>query len=384
MSRQRRGRGEGAVYKTETGTWRGAVDFGWKDGTRHRKYVSARTKAEAQQKIRELTRLAEEGRIIPGRVPTLEAWMNRYLDEVAAPTVRPSTLNRYRQETRLYIVPNLGRVKLDKLTPQHISDFYRTMLKRLAAGSVRRLHALLRRALTVAVRWKIIPTNPVLSVDPPSIRRAEITPWSLDETKSFLTFVENRPMAARWQLGVALGMRQGEVLGLSWSDIDFEGRTLRISKALQYQPGAGLRLVEPKTAQSRRTVALPDHVVTSLEKHREDQEVQRQTAGDSWIETGLVFTTSHGTPYSPRNDYRTFKTLVAQAGLPEIRLHDLRHTAASNMLTRGVQARVVMETLGHSQISLTMNTYSHVAPNVSRDAADVMGEALWASDPELS
>lgn len=381
MTRQRRGQGEGAVYKTAAGRWRGYVDFGWKEGKRQRKYVTAKTKAEAQNKVRQLTRLAEEGRIEPGRVPTLSAWMDQYLAEVAGSTVRPSTLARYKQENRLYIAPVLGRLKLDKLSPAHISDFYQVMLRKLAPGSVRRLHALLRRALTVAVRWKLIPTNPVLSVDPPSITRSEVTPWTLEQTKTFLSFVSTKPMAARWELAIALGLRQGEVLGLSWADVNFEERTLRIAQALQYQPGRGLVLVPPKTARSRRTVALPDHLVETLQRHRAEQDEQRAAAGDGWQEHGLVFTTANGTPFSPRNDYRTFKRYAAAAGLPEIRLHDLRHTAASNMLTQGVHARVVMETLGHSQISLTMNTYSHVAPTVSRDAADAMGAALWATEP---
>ncbi|MGO4956771.1 site-specific integrase [Luteococcus sp. Sow4_B9] len=377
QSGNRRGNGEGAVYKTGAGAWRGYADLGWKDGKRQRKYVSGRTKADVQQKVRRLMTQAEEGTVIAGRSPTLQAWLTQYLDEVASQTVRPSTLRRYRQEARLYIIPVLGKLRLDKLTPHHISDFYQLMGRRLSAGSVRRLHALLRRSLTVAVRWKLMASNPVLAVDPPSVTRQEVKPWTLEQTRAFLVFIESRPMAARWQLAVVLGLRQGETLGLSWEDIDWAGQTLRIRKALSYRPGEGLVLGEPKTARSRRTIPLPEPLVRSLKTHRAEQDQQRAEAGDEWEETGLVFTTAQGKPLHPRNDYRTFQHHLRDTGLPPIRLHDLRHTAASNMLTEGIHARVVMETLGHSTFDLTMNTYSHVAPKVSREAADTMAAALW-------
>ena len=378
-ARTRRGHGDGAVYKTNEGRWRGFVDLGWKDGKRQRKYLSGKTKAEVQQKVRQLSVQAEVGTVFTGRAPTLTAWLSQYLDDVASQTVRPSTLNRYKQEVRLYITPVLGKFRLDKITPHHIADFYQLMGRQLAAGSVRRLHALLRRAFTVAVRWNLVATNPVLAVDPPSATRQEVKPWSKEQTKTFLALVEDDPLAARWQLAIVVGLRQGEALGLKWEDVDLDAGLIRVRRALQYRPADGLVLTEPKTARSKRTLPLPDPMVASLRAHRRQQLEQRAEAGDDWVETGLVFTTAQGKPLHPRNDYRTFKRLVEKAKLPDIRLHDLRHTAASNMLTEGVHARVVMETLGHSTFDLTMNTYSHVAPVVSREAADTMAKALWAN-----
>ena len=177
-------------------------------------------------------------------------------------------------------------------------------------------------------------------------------------------------------------MRQGEVLGLAWEDVNLDQRTARVRQALQYRPGEGLLLVPPKTARSRRTVPLSDQLVQALKLRREAQDLDRAAAGEFWEEWGLVFTTSLGTPVGPRNDYRDFRRLLVQAGLRQVRLHDLRHTAASLMLAAGVNPRVVMEVLGHSQIGVTMNLYSHVAPNVSRAAVEGVAGLLGDQDGE--
>lgn len=309
--------------------------------------------------------------------------MDRYLSEVAAVKVRPSTLDRYRQEVRLYIGPALGAVRLDQLTAAQVSRFYRDQLQRLSPGSVRRLHALLRRSLTVAVRWQVIAWNPVSAVDPPSVETSEVHPFSVDEARRFVAAVSGDRLEARWLLAVVVGMRQGEVLGLSWEDVDLDQGTARVRQALQYRSGSGLQLVPPKTMRSRRTVPLTDGLVEALKLRRKHQDADRGAAGEFWEEWGLVFTTKVGTPFSPRNDYRGFRQILDGAGLRQVRLHDLRHTAASLMLTQGVPARVVMQTLGHSQIDITLNTYSHVSPELSRDAATRM-QALFSVDPRAA
>jgi integrase len=333
-----------------------------------------------------LTVAASAGRLSAERVPTLSGWLDRYLDEVAATTVRPSTLHRYRQEVRLYIGPSaIGRARLDAIKPPQIAAFYREQLERLSPGSVRRLHALMRRALTVAVRWQLIPWNPVAAVDPPSLAVEEVRPYSAAEAQAFLQRVAGERFEARWRLAVNLGVRQGEALGLAWRDVDLDQRVALIRQTLQYRPGERLQLMRPKTARSRRTIPLPESVVQSLKLRREQQEIDRQRSGGSWEEWGLVFTTAHGTPISPRNDYRDFRRLTSSAGLRRARLHDLRHTAASLMLAARVNPRVVMEILGHSQINITMNTYTHVSPATARDAVALVEDALRdsAANPDL-
>jgi integrase len=378
----RRPQGEGSVYRLPDGRWRGVVDLGWHGGRRRRKYITRRAQADVVRELRRLTAAAEAGRLSVERTPTLGQWLARYLDEVAASSVRPSSLRRYRQEVRLYIEPALGKVPLDKLKPSQISDFYRSQLRHLSPGSVRRLHALLRRSLAVAVRWQLTPWNPVAAVDAPSVASVEVHPYDVNEARLLLAAASGDRFHARWLIAIALGLRQSEALGLAWRDVDLDQRVVFIRQTLQYRPGDGFHLVPPKTARSRRIVPLPDAVVESLKLRRERQEADRLAVGaDFWEDWGLVFTTGFGTPLSPRNDYRGFRRLANAAGLRRVRLHDLRHTAASLMLAQGVNPRVVMEILGHSQISITMNTYSHVTPASSREAVARVEDLLFGGRP---
>lgn len=339
--------------------------------------MTRRTRAEVASAVRELTNLAETGRLSTQRVPTVAKWMDTYLTEVASARVRPSTLHRYREEVHHHIAPLLGRHRLDKLTPAHITAFYRDRLTVLSASSVRRLHANLRRALNVAMRWRLIHTNPVTLVDPPPLTHVEVHPYTLDEARAFLAAVKGRRLEARWVMALALGLRQGEVLGLRWEDVDLDAATVRVRAQLQRDPDTGqLVRVDTKTARSRRTLPLPRSVLAALRKHQEAQNAERVDA-DTWADPGWVFATSNGTAVHPRNDYRSFREIIRQAGLRVVRVHDLRHTAASVLLDQGVPARVVMEILGHSQISVTLNTYAHIAPEISRDAAQRVEGALW-------
>ncbi|HEY5353383.1 MAG TPA: site-specific integrase [Streptosporangiaceae bacterium] len=234
----------------------------------------------------------------------------------------------------------------------------------------------------MAVKWQLIAINPATLVDAPQATQYEITPLSAKEARRLIQAASGDRMAARWLVGLALGLRQDEALGLRWDDIDLAARVLRVRRALQRQRGGGLVFMLPKTARSKRTVPLPAQLVRALEEHKEQQEKERIAAGSLWRGSPCVFTTPIGTPVDPRNDYREFKKLLGKAGLPPVRLHDLRHTAASLLIAQGVPARVVMEILGHSQIALTMNTCSHVAPEVSREAADRMAQVLWQDHDE--
>jgi integrase len=377
---KRRGRGEGSIYRLPSGVWRGTVEIGWANGRRQRKTVTRLTRADVSKELRRLVDAAAVGQIPVGRAPTFGEWLDTYLREVATLRVRPSTLARYRQELRLYIKPGLGRHRLDVLKPSHISSFYREQGQRLSAGSVRRLHALIRRSLTIAVRWGLIASNPALLVEPPALGHHEIEPLSLDEARRFLNALEGHRLKARWVIGLALGLRQGEVLGLRWTDVDLDAGVLRVNRALQRQSDGALKLVEPKTARSRRTVPLPQSVVDAMKLRRSEQDAERDKAGALWNDSyGLVFTTAVGTPVHPRNDYRSFRLITDRAGLRRIRVHDLRHTTATLLLAQGVPARVVMEILGHSQISVTLNTYSHVASDLARAATVSIEEALWSN-----
>lgn len=372
---KRRRNQQGAVYKTTAG-WRGAVDLGWIDGKRRRKYVHGKSRTEVLAKLRPLVDAARTETLTATRSPRVDEWLETYLTEVAALSVRPSTLQRYRQEVRLYIGPALGNMSMEKVKPHHVAAFYRKQLEHLAPSSVRRLHALLRRSFSVALKWGVVASNPITQVEAPPLQHFEIEPLHLNEVRVLLRTSAGTAMHARWLIAATLGLRQGEVLGLRWSDIDLEVGQLRVRQSLQRQDG-GLSLVPPKTPRSRRTIPLPRSIIDALRALEQSQADRRDAAGEAWQDSGLVFTTRTGGPIHPRNDYRTFQALLKKAGLRRVRLHDLRHTAASLLLEQGVHPRVVMEILGHSQISLTMNTYSHVVPDTLRSATDSVQEALW-------
>jgi integrase len=320
---------------------------------------------------------AEAGRLNYGTPPTIEHWMSTYLSEVAATRVRPVTLHSYEQFARLYINPQLGQHRLDHLRPQHITAFYRELSRTLAPSSVRRVHAVLRRALTVAVRWGLMANNPTLLVDPPSIQTQRIQPYSVSEAHAFLAAAAHDRLEARWLIGLTLGLRQGEVLGLGWPQVDFDNMVISVERALQRQPDGALELVQTKTVRSRRLIPMPTSVASGLRRRPALQAADRELLGSDWHESDLVFTTQLGTPVHPRNDYRSFQRLIETAGLRRVRLHDLQHTAASLLLSQDVAARVVTEILVHSQISVTMNTYTYVDPALSRVATDRMEDLLW-------
>jgi integrase len=309
---------------------------------------------------------------------TVAEWLAVYLEQVARPKVRPRTLDLYASNIDRHIVPAIGRYRLDKLRPAHLVALYNTKAAEgLSGASLRHIHAVIRRALNVAVRWQLIAVNPATLVDAPQGVQHEISPLTVVEARRLIEAAEGDRMRARWLVGLALGLRQGEALGLRWEDVDVDARLLRVRRALQRRRGGGLVFAEPKTQRSKRVIPLPAQLVAALEDHHDQQARERAVAGSLWRDSGCVFTTPVGTPVDPRNDFREFRKLLARAGLPPVRLHDLRHTAASLLLAQHVPARVVMEILGHSQIALTMNTYSHVAPEVSREAADRMARALW-------
>ncbi|WP_370617672.1 tyrosine-type recombinase/integrase [Mumia sp. Pv 4-285] len=330
--------------------------------------------------MRKLVQQAEEGRLSAERTPTVAQWMDRWLADVASSTVRPTTLSRYEQEVRLHVKPALGRIRLDALRPHHIADLYKAKRSELSPTSIRRLHAMLRRSLTIAVRWGLISINPAQMVDPPAMTRTKIHPFSREEAEQFRIAAAKDRLAARWLIGLLLGLRQGEVLGLTWDDVDLDGQSMAVNHALQKIDNE-FTLVAPKTKRSARVLPIPTVVLESLKRRRSDQLADADLAAQLWQgnELDLLFTTHVGTPIERSNDYRAFQALLKRAGLRKIRLHDLRHTAASLMLEQGIPARVVMELLGHSQISLTLDTYTHVDKRLLKDAS-VLIERLTGGD----
>lgn len=378
--KRRRGHGDGSIHqRTRDGRWVAVLDIGWKDGKRSRKTYTGATRKEAADKLRAGQREKDNGAAPSTARQTVGQFLDQWLTDVVKSSVRPRTFNSYEMHVRLYLKPGLGHHQISKLTPQHVQ---KVMNDRLQAGlsprSVQYMRAILRRALGQAVKWDIVSRNVATLVDPPKSERHESEWLSPDQARTFLSSVKGDRLEALYSVAVALGLRQGEALGLRWLDIDFDAATITVRKSLMRLDGKVI-LAEPKTRQSRRTIPLPASIAVTLREHRRRHLEERLLLGPDWkgFDGGdLVFTTATGTPLDPRNLSRQFKAALTRAGLPDMRWHDLRHSCASLLLARYVPPRVVMETLGHSQIGLTLNTYSHVIPSLQQDAAALMDGLL--------
>jgi integrase len=246
----------------------------------------------------------------------------------------------------------------------------------LSAQTVRHIHALIRNVLADAEREELVHRNAARLVRPPTAHRQEVRVLTVDDARRLVSAIRGDSLEALWLCALTLGLRSGELLGLQWGDIDFGAGLLTVRRALQRVDGR-LILVEPKISLSRRTVPVPEPTLAALRAHRGRQNAHRLAAGTAWVDSGLVFSTRLGKPLEPRNVNRSWYAARARAGLGAVRLHDLRHSCASFLLAAGASPRTVMKTLGHSQIGLTMNTYTHVLPEIERAAVDSAAEAIF-------
>ena len=380
----RRGKGEGSIFQLPDGRWRAMIDLGWSTGKRRRKAVTRATRGEVVKWLREAQRSKDAG-ALTSRTPTVAEWFETYLTEIAASRVRARTLQNYRRDVETHIVPALGRIPLDRLEPVHITRLYRAKSESgLSPATVRHVHAVLRHALTMAVRWGKVPRNVAQLVEPPPSAPPEINPLSVEEARALLSACRGDRLEARWVIGLSLGLRQSEALGLWWEDVDLDTGIIHVRRQLTRPggPGDGLTFGPLKTAKSRRVLALPGPLLDLLKQHRGSQQREQDIALNQWRDRRLVFATPLGTPIDHRNDARTFKALCDRAGIRRARVHDLRHTAATLLIAQGQHPRVIMQVLGHSQIAVTMNVYGHVLAETMRDAATAVTTALWGPDAE--
>jgi integrase len=378
MAGKKRNRGEGSIFQRTDGRWCAQVDFGWQNGKRVRKYIYGASAKEVQERL--LKARVDRGQGLPVAVErqTVADFLLDWL-KTAESTIRPSTFVRYAQITRDYLIPSLSRTPLRELTPQHVQTVLDWHVKQgaLSSRSIAHIRGTLRIALNRACKWNLIGRNSAALAEPPKVKRFRIEPLSPEQARQLLEAAKGNRLEALYAVALALGLRAGEILGLTWQNIDLEHGQLTVLQALQRQKGRGLVTVEPKTDRSRRTLMLPAPLIAALKAHRVRQLEQRLAAGSRWRDSGFVFTSSVGSGLEPRNLHRSFKAMLARAGLPDVRFHDLRHSAASLMLAQGVPLRVVMEVLGHSSIGITANVYSHVMPTLMQDAAAKMGDVLF-------
>lgn len=351
MTDGRRTRGEGSIFQRADGLWVGRVDLGLVNGKRARKQVTAKTKRELTPKFRQLQREVEAG--ILSDSMTVETWLRYWLEKVAPARCRPRTLDGYRTYVDRYLIPQMGKHRLDKLTPAHVRQLYAWMEgEGLSLATQRQARAILQRALKVAVRDGRVGRNVAELVDPPKVPENHHTPLTLDEARKVLRALDGDPLAARWVCALLLGMRQGECLGLRWEDIDFDGGRIYVRHELLRIRGKGLVLTDPKSRTSIRAIPFGEvaPAVWALERPEHRGE--------------FVF---YGNEHDPKSDWNAWKALLVKAGVCDAdaakgdmpALHAARTTTASLLDEAGVSDKLVAEILGHSQVQITRRAYIH-------------------------
>lgn len=363
-----------------------------------RRKASGKTRASALAALRELREKHGAGDLpADGKPLTVEQWMTHwYKRTLPRSGAKPYTIAGYNAKVNHYIIPLLGHHRLDKLTPEHIDDAWDVLresgnpshpryddegnLIGLSPNTIHQTHRILSRALKVAVQRKRLRVNPAGAdqMDAPPRQDSELDVMTEAEVDAILDACRGRWNAARWNVALALGLRQGEALGLRWEDVDLDAGVLRVRQTLIRVTGQGIRFGTPKSKKSNRDLPLPPSLLDNLRAHRKAQNEKRLEVGSHWTDSGLVFTLEDGRPIDPSVDAGRWRKLLETAGVRHYRLHDARHAAGTLMLAEGVDVRVAMALLGHSQISVTMR-YQHAVDQMLVDAATKLDRAgRWA------
>ena len=377
MSKRSR-RGTGTMRQRADGRWEGRYWQLGPHGEWRRSSVQGHDKADVERQLRAAIVGRDTGAVVKpvGKLLTgvyLREWLAS-----AEPTVRGRTFDSYSDIVHMHLLPRLARVPLAKLGPLHVQRLHTEML---AAGAspktVRNVHSLLFSALDRAMRFRLIASNPAALVQPPRLAHREMTALSLVEARAVLDAAESDDLHALWRLAIAAGLRQGELCGLRWPDLDLDGGAVTISGALEQRTGRKPVRAETKTARSRRTIPLDSATVDALRQHRAHAIKEALATGHSYDTAGWVFRRTQGEgPLTKSIAGKAWRKLALRAGVRLVRFHDLRHTTATVMLAQGIDVRTVADVLGHADVSTTLRTYVHSTEGSTRRAATAMGEAL--------
>lgn len=395
---RKRGNSEGSIYHMQDGRWRAAVSVGWKinpDGSKilKRRIITGSTRHEVANELKQVLADQQRGINVDPSKQTVGDFLIHWVENTAKPSVRPKTYRSYEQmvrnhlvkgipaeewtKRRLDLIPGLGELRLSKLTLQEVQHFFN---QKLEAGNspalVRYLRVVLRIALEEAVKGDLIFRNVAALATPPLMEKKEITPFEPDEAGRFLNAAMGHRLEALFTSALAIGLRSGECSALRWPDVNLDLGEVAVRNTLQRKKGGGMVLMPPKSEKSRRTVQLPEICIDALRRHRLRQGQERTLAGSRWVETGYVFTSTIGTPIDDRKILKEFNALVEAARLPKQRFHDLRHACISLLFAQGVPDKVIAEIVGHSDVRLTKNIYTHIYGPQKQDAAKKTSDML--------
>jgi integrase len=368
---KKRGNNEGSISRRKNGSWRGQVVLQGR-----RLSFSADTRREAQEWLKKTISQIDGGMTFASTKISVEEYLIGWLTSTKA-SKRLTTWNHYNQLTHSYIIPNLGQIKIKDLRTDYIQGMYNLLLdQNVGVYTILKIHTLLHSALAQAFRLSIIPRNPAGFVQPPKAPATEMAVLNESQVSHLLVAAKGHRTEALYHLAVISGMRQMELLGLKWTDLDWIRQTIKVERQLVRPNGHEVQFSSPKTRLGKRSVSLGRKTIEILRSHYERQQLERLAAGKKWSELDLIFTNSLGGPIDPRNLLREFKQLLHDAGLPDIRFHDLRHTAASLMLNNGIPPIVVSRRLGHARASITLDVYGHLIPTMQTEAAEMIDDLV--------
>lgn len=371
----RRAPHEGSVYQRSDGRWVGALDLGWVGGKRKRRSVYGHTQREVQVALADIRRKHNAGIAVDQDAQTVEQFLVRWLTWKEA-HVRPRTGYTYRTYMEGHVYQDLGAKRLTRLRVNDVQTMLDAKADTMTPRSIQALRDILRAALNDAIKWGELERNVAAHARPPAQARKLVAALTIDQAKALIDVMDDGVYGCLFRLALSSGLRRSELCGLRWVDVDLDRGRLRVAQGLHRSPGKGLVVEEPKTEHSRREVALSQTGKEALRARKKGQAAEHLLAANLWTDTGYIFTDPWGRPVDPDRVTHEFKTVAGAAGLPKMNLHQLRHGAATLMLTQGVPLKIVQETLGHSTLGITADIYSHVAPDVQRMAADAIDEAL--------
>jgi len=378
MAKYRRDKGEGSIRKRSDGSWEARYSYiDEASGKRKYKSVYANSKTDVKDKLKDLIDKIEnppdpdEEALKKVSDITLGEWLDTWMTEYKKNSIRSTTYTGYHNAIEGHIRPGLGNMKLQKIRPEHIQK----LLNDISAGkytktplapwTVLKAKAVLSGAFEQAIRNQIVPYNPVRATVPPKLEQKEIRVLTEDEQKQFMSAVKGHRLEALYLLALATGMRRGELLALTWDNVDFDNNTISVkasvSRAMDYDLGKSTLVKnDPKTKSGRRQVPILASMIPILKEHKERQNEEIREAGSAWVDNNLLFPSNVGTFTEPRRVNTTMDKITDAAGLPHFTFHSLRHTVATRMLEANISPKIVQDILGHADVTLTLNTYSHV------------------------
>ena len=381
----KRGNDEGSIRKRKDKRYEGRITAGF-DYVKNkpiRMSVYGDTQKEMLRKLEEIKVKKHTGTFVNPNKLSVAEWFDNWLEIYAKNAVRPSTWDSYETMVRVHIKPMIGQISLQELLPVHLQKLYNQKLESgrvrnggaLSAKTVKYIHVVIHKALKQAKIERLVFENVADHATIPKQKKHEICPLTADELIVFLEAAKGHRFYVPFLVECYTGVRRGELLGLRWRDISFDKKTLSIRNSL-IRTRKGLVMSEPKTESSKRTIVIDDEVMNELKALKVKQSQEKLMAGRSYDNSDFVFCNAIGKPIEPRNLTRQFEALLKQANLPRIRFHDLRHSHATLLLMQNVQPKYVQDRLGHSTISTTMDTYSHILPSMQAEASEKVSQAL--------